>query len=62
LNDSNINDYEDLINKLFKESNEIQTKYDRETLHGNDEDTQKIWEAKIGKELLEFEDYASDHK
>jgi predicted secreted Zn-dependent protease len=60
LRSENINDikvYNAAIQTILEESNEVDTRYDLETLHGAIQKKQLLWEQKIKTELLSLDNF-----
>lgn len=55
--EKDLSSYNKAINKLLEESNEIDRRYDMETLHGAIASKQAYWQAQIEKELKLLDAY-----
>lgn len=56
-NEKDLSRYNKAVKIILEESNEIDRRYDLETLHGSLTAKQKIWEEKIAKEMDELSAY-----
>lgn len=61
-NNKDLSHYNYEINKLLTESNEMDLKYDMETLHGGISVKQSEWRSKINQELKALEAYKKKKK
>jgi hypothetical protein len=59
IQDPDSNDFDPVFQKLYVESGDLQKKYDKDTIHGLDKESQREWTSKIFVELEQLKDYAS---
>lgn len=59
---SNLKDLDILANKVLSEWKQTQNRYDRESVHSNDEEKQNYWSKKIQKELELSRTYTYNNK
>lgn len=57
-----LSDYNQAINKILRESNEVDMQYDMETLHGGIKMKQVEWNEKVARELETLEPYKKQKK
>jgi hypothetical protein len=56
-----VNDYFDVLNKLYIECKEVNYLYDKETANGIYSKRQQEWNKKISKELFQLKEYEVDY-